>query len=367
MAIEKIDGPRVAAGSLEPFVASLLAAGGADRPSAEAVARAVVDASSRGVDTHGVRLVPWYVLAARGRHVKRKPKVAFTRKAPSIGHVDADLGFGHLASYRAIEEGCAMAAETGIAAVSVGRSSHHGATGVYALAAARRGFACLAMTHANAMVVPFSGEKAFFGTNPIAFAVPVKKGEPMVLDMATSTVPFNRVMLRRSTGKPLPAEVAVDKRGRMTTDPNEAVAVMPVGGSHFGYKGAGLAAMVDVLCAPFSGMRHGATLESAVPGMQPIGIGHFFIVMQPAAFQALSLFDRRLADFLADLRSQKAKRGERVLAPGDLEIEESRIRARLGIPVDRKTWADFEQLAGELGCSLPEHISPPRRSGRKAK
>jgi LDH2 family malate/lactate/ureidoglycolate dehydrogenase len=114
-------------------------------------------------------------------------------------------------------------------------------------------------------------------------------------------------------------------------------------------------------------MRHGATLEAAVPGMQPIGIGHFFIVMQPAAFQALSLFDRRLADFLADLRSQKAKRGERVLAPGDLEIEEAGIRARLGIPVDRKTWADFEHLANELGCPLPEVMPPQRRPRRKAK
>jgi len=293
--------------------------------------------------------------------VKPKPKVAFTRKAASVGHVDADMGFGHLASYRAIEEGCALAAETGIAAISVGRSSHHGATGVYVLAAARKGFAALGVTHADSAVVPFSGVKAFFGTNPIAFAVPVKKGEPMVLDMATSAVPFNRIMLRRATGKPLPPEVAVDRSGRMTTDPDKAVAVMPVGGEHFGYKGAGLAAVVDVLCAPFTGMRHGATLKPPVPGMQPVGIGHFFLVMQPAAFQALSLFDRRLADFLADLRSQKAERGQRVMAPGDLEIEEAKQRARLGIPIDRKTWADFERLAGELRVAVPPVKSAPRR------
>jgi LDH2 family malate/lactate/ureidoglycolate dehydrogenase len=366
MAIEKIDGPRVAAGSLEAFVAALLAAGGADQPSAAAVARAVVDASSRGVDTHGVRLVPWYVEAARGRHVKRKPRVTFTRKAPSIGHVDADLGFGHLASYRAIDEGCAIAAETGVAAITVGRSSHHGASGVYALAAARKGFAAIGMTNANSAVVPFSGVKAFFGTNPFAFAVPVKNNEPLLLDMATSSVPFNRVMLRRATGKSLPPEVAVDGKGRPTTDPNEAVALMPVGGTHFGYKGAGLAAVVDILCAPFAGMAHGATLKSTVPGMQPIGVGHFFLVMQPSFFQALSVFDRRLADLLKDLRGQKAKRGERVLAPGDLEIEEAAVRARLGIPIDRKTWGDFEQLAGELGCPLPETMSSRRPPRRKA-
>jgi LDH2 family malate/lactate/ureidoglycolate dehydrogenase len=366
MAIEKIDGPRVAAGALEPFVAGLLAAGGADLPRATAVARAVVDASARGVDTHGVRLAPWYVEAARSRVVKPKPKVTFRRKAPSVGHVDGDLGFGHLASYRAVEEGCAIAAETGVAAITVGRSSHHGATGVYALAAAREGFACLAVTHADSIVVPFSGRKAFFGTNPLAFAVPVRKGEPMVLDMATSAVPFNRVMLRRATGKPLPPEVAMDKRGRMTTDPNRAIAVMPVGGADFGYKGAGLAAMIDVLCAPFTGMGHGATLKPPIPGMQPVGIGHFFLVMQPSTFQALSLFDRRLADFLADLRSQEARRGERVLAPGDLEVEEAKLRARLGVPVDRKTWADFERLAGEFGIAMPETMAPPRRPRRKA-
>ena len=150
----------------------------------------------------------------------------------------------------------------------------------------------------------------------------------------------------------------------MTTDPHKAVAVMPVGGKDFGYKGAGLAAVIDILCAPFTGMRHGATLKPPVPGMQPVGIGHFFIVMQPATFQALSLFDRRLADFLADLRAQKAKRGERVMAPGDLEVEEAKLRARLGIPIDRKTWADFERLSGELGCPMPELVPKSRRRGR---
>ena len=72
-------------------------------------------------------------------------------------------------------------------------------------------------------------------------------------------------------------------------------------------------------------------------------------------------------DFLADLRSQKAKRGERVLAPGDLEIEEAGVRARLGIPIDRRTWADFERLAGEFGCPLPEVMPSPRRARRRAK
>src|SRR5689334_18044425 len=188
MAIEEIKGVRCRAEALEPFIVSLLSAGGADAASAAAVARAVVDASSRGVDTHGVRLAPWYVTAAREERVNRSPKIAFARKAPAVGHVDADLGFGHLASYRAIEEGCAIAAETGIAAISVGRSSHHGATGCYTLAAAQKGFAAIGMSHADPAVVPFGGAKAFYGTNPLSFAVPAPGEEPILLDMATSSI-----------------------------------------------------------------------------------------------------------------------------------------------------------------------------------
>ena len=100
MAIEEIKGVRCRREALEPFVEALLSAGGADAASASAVARAVVDASSRGVDTHGVRLAPWYVSAARDARVNRSPRIVFTRKAPAVGHVHADLGFGHLGKSR---------------------------------------------------------------------------------------------------------------------------------------------------------------------------------------------------------------------------------------------------------------------------
>lgn len=354
MAIEEIKGVRCRAEALEPFIVSLLAAGGADAASAAAVARAVVDASSRGVDTHGVRLAPWYVTAAREERVNRSPKIAFTRKAPAVGHVDADLGFGHLASYRAIEEGCAIAAETGVAAITVGRSSHHGATGCYTLAAARRGFAAIGMCHADPAVIPFSGEKAFFGTNPFSFAVPAPGEEPILLDMATSSIPFNRVMLRRATGTPLPPDVAVDERGQPTTDPNAVRALVSLGGAAFGYKGAGLATMIDILSSAFTGMGHGATLTATIPGAQPLNVGHFFLVLHPASFQLLDLFDARIGAFLHDLRRQPAGDGQMVMAPGDPEKAEAERRARDGIPIDLTTWDGLMKHAEELGCAVPE-------------
>jgi LDH2 family malate/lactate/ureidoglycolate dehydrogenase len=355
MAIETIEGVLCPRGELTGYVEALLKAAGADAPSAEAVARAVVDASARGVDTHGVRLVPWYLQMVEGGTINRQPNVTFTQKAAAVGHVDADDGFGHRASFRAVEEGIRMADEAGIAAITIARSTHHGASGVYALAAARAGYAAIVVTHADPAVVPFGGTRPFYGTNPIAFAVPAPGEEPMLLDMATSAIPFNRVFLRRATGTPLPPEVARDETGALTTDPWAARAVVPVGGAMFGYKGAGLAAMVDILCSAFTGMGHGFTLEPASRSnfQRPMRVGHFVLVLKPAIFQALSAFDARVGAFLADLRAQPAEPGQRVMAPGDVEKVEAARRAREGIPVDSTTWAALGEAAARYGRAVP--------------
>src|SRR5262245_16362668 len=108
MAIESIDGFLCSKPDLCGYVADMRRAGGAGGASAAAVARAVVDASARGVDTHGVRLVPWYMKMLEGGRINKTPAVTFTEKAAAVGHVDGNDGFGHLASFRAIEEGIAM-------------------------------------------------------------------------------------------------------------------------------------------------------------------------------------------------------------------------------------------------------------------
>ena len=110
--------------------------------------------------------------------------------------------------------------------------------------------------------------------------------------------------------------------------------MLPVGGAGFGYKGAGLAAMVDILCSAFSGMGHGVTIDPLAGSDygKPIPIGHFFLILMPAMFQAVASFDERIGAFLADLRRQPAQPGQKVMAPGDVEKAEAERRARDGIP-----------------------------------
>ena len=130
---------RATAAALTGYVEALLAASDVDAASAAAVAAAVVDASSRGVDTHGVRLVPWYLKMVEGGRINRTPNVTVSSRTAAVGHVDSDDGFGHRASFLAIEEGCRLARQSGVGIVTVGRSTHHGATGVYTRTAALNG------------------------------------------------------------------------------------------------------------------------------------------------------------------------------------------------------------------------------------
>jgi LDH2 family malate/lactate/ureidoglycolate dehydrogenase len=350
---------RFRAPELGSFIVQLLTRAGADEASAAAVSRAVVDASARGFDTHGVRLLPHYMRTLKGGRINRNPKLGFTKPAPAIGHLDADNGFGHPASYRAIEEGMAMADATGIAAVTVRNSSHHGATGCYTIVAAQNGYTAIGMTNTDSIVVPHGGTKAFYGTNPISFAVPVVGEQPLLLDMATSSVPLNRVFLRRATGAPLPPEVAVDADGEMTTDAHAAQALLPLGGLMFGHKGAGLACMVDLLCSAFAGMGHGATLKpfGGPDFSTPCPLGHFFLILKPELFQPLDGFNDSVADFLKDLRSQPAHPGKRVMAPGDPEREAIADREVNGVPIDPVTWAALQELGGEFDLTAPVPVS----------
>ena len=195
--------------------------------------------------------------------------------------------------------------------------------------------------------------KPFFGTNPISFAAPARDEEPVLLDMATSAIPLNRVHLRRDTETPLPPEVAVGDDGIATTDPHVATGLIPVGGLGYGYKGAGLAMMVEILCASLTGMAHGFRMTKFTGPGQPVHIGHFFLLLKPRDFAAGG-YESSLAAILGDLRAQPAQAGQEVMAPGDPEKREAAERERLGVPLDRRTWERLVAFAGTVGAPVPE-------------
>jgi LDH2 family malate/lactate/ureidoglycolate dehydrogenase len=263
------------------------------------------------------------------------------RTGPATILIDAGHGLGHYPSYTAIKLACEMAKEAGVGAAGVFGSSHNGAAGAYALAGAEAGFIALSSTNASSAVTLHGSKASFHGTNPIAAAAPVPNSRPWLLDMATSSIPLNRVFLFRTLGKELPPNVAADKTGVPTVGPEAAEMLLPLGGADFGFKGAGLAGLVTVLCAALTGGTpdYAMARMSRAKTQAPRNAGHFFLVIDPARFAGAAQFAQTMLTYLAALREVPAKEGEAVLAPGDREWAVAAARDATGIPIDPETAA----------------------------
>jgi LDH2 family malate/lactate/ureidoglycolate dehydrogenase len=333
---------RVRATELVERLGSALLDAGASAESAEAAVRALMHASRLGVDSHGARLVAHYASVLRSGRLNPRPKLEVTRRGAAAAVVDGDDGLGHYAAYRATAEAVTLAREAGIGAVGVVRSSHYGAAGAYALAAAEAGMIGFATTNADSIVALHGGAAPFHGTNPLAFAAPSGGPRPWLLDMATSSIPWNRVLLYRALGTTLPEGVAGDGAGAPTRDPDAARLLLPLGGTDFGFKGAALAGVATILAA----VLQGATLDHAMIPMTgggdmatPRGMGHFVMAVDPAFFGGREAFETGMRAYLAALRAAPARPGEAVMAPGDREWRVEAERERDGIPLDPETAA----------------------------
>jgi ureidoglycolate dehydrogenase (NAD+) len=306
---------------------------------ARAAARAMLHASRLGIDSHGFRLTSTYCKMIASGQVNPKPELKIKQTAPGAALIDADHGLGHYPSYEAMELACKMAREAGTGAVGVYGSSHNGAAGAYALAGAEAGFVTLSSTNADSAVALYGSTAAFHGTNPIAAAAPVPRSQPWLLDMATSSIPLNRVFLYRVLGRELPLNAAADGSGNPTSDPSAAEMLLPLGGADFGFKGAGFAGLVSVLCAALTG----GTLDPQMPQMSRTqspehrNCGHFFLALDPTQFVGSKAFGEAMLSYLSALRATPAKEGEVVMAPGDREWAVAIKRDAEGIPIDFET------------------------------
>ena len=222
----------------------------------------MLHASRMGIDSHGVRLTAHYCRMLGGGRLNKNPQLSVEKRGSGSAMVHGDDGLGHHAAYKAVEVGIELAGEAGVGAVGVQHSSHLGAAGAYALAAAEQGFVAFATTNTDSVVALFDGAQKIHGTNPLAFAAPVPGQRPWLLDMATSSIPLNRVMLHRSLDKALPEGVAATPEGEPTTDPYAAEMLLPLG------------VMERAICLlKMRGSKHDLTLRRYVVTPEGMAVG----------------------------------------------------------------------------------------------
>jgi LDH2 family malate/lactate/ureidoglycolate dehydrogenase len=350
---------KVAVAALDGFCRAILSAAGADTATCDAATRAMLHGSRLGVDSHGVRLLHHYVTALTHGRVNPRPHMQFVSSFGAVGSLDADHGHGALAAYRSMEHAMKLAERFGIGAVAIRNSSHFGPAGAFAVAAADAGYVGLAVCNSDSFVRLHDGAQRFHGTNPIACAVPSPGERPWLLDMATSAIPYNRVQLYKSTGQKLPIGVASTAGGEDTDDPSEVEMLAPLGGA-FGFKGAGLAGLVEILSAVLTGMKLSFDIAPmAGPDFStPRGMGAFVLAIRPDAFTDLQTFQDGMRRYVETLRNSPARAGAKVLAPGDREWAEASRREAEGIPIDPETERAFRELGLQYGIEVPLPANP---------
>ena len=337
---------------LTRWALAALARVGVPPEEARLVAESLVQTSIWGVDSHGILRLTHYLRRMRLGSVKPAAVPIVTRTGPVTAQVHGEDGLGIVHATLAMETAIEMARENGAGLVGVGHSSHCGAMQLYTRMAAKANLVGIAMTHADSIVVPHGGKTRYFGTNPISIAVPRASGEAVCLDMATSQVAWNKVKNARLEGKPLPEGIAVDANGIATTDAHAAAAAVPLGGPVYGYKGYGLAFMIDILCGMVNGMSYGPRLTRMYDELEkPRKIGHFLMAIDPGRFAGAHTLEATVDELVADLRAQ----GD-ILYPGEPEERAQAERLRSGIPIDAEALADMIEWSGTLGIPPPtEH------------
>jgi ureidoglycolate dehydrogenase (NAD+) len=221
--------------------------------------------------------------------------------------------------------------------------------GLYSRMAAREHLVGIAMTHSSSVVVPHGGREKYFGTNPISIAFARQGGEPVCLDMATSQVAWNKVLNARIEKQALDPGVAVDAQGYPTTDPFNARAAIPLGGPVYGYKGYGLALMIDLLCGAMNGMTFGRHINNMYEELdKPRKIGHLMIAIDPGRFAGAETLEATVDAMVKDLKTQ----GD-ILHPGEPELIAEKERLVSGIPIDNEALADMIEWSAKLGVKPP--------------
>lgn len=318
-----------------------LAGRGVSAEHAAHVVDGLIGASLRGIDTHGVRLFPTYLAELDGGRAKAKPQLQWSACGGGAKRLDAGGALGLVAGMVATHEVIRLAREQGIAAVSVGNSNHFAAASAFTLEIAKAGMIGICCSNADALVAPFEGTTALFGTNPLSICAPADDGV-FCLDMATSQIAFSHLKARFARQEALPEGWALgpdgaDAAGARSWD--QVAALKPLGG----YKGQGLAMAVSILCGLLAGtpLDHELTHFYSQPFDSGRCVSHLFIALDIGSFLPLPMFRERLTHYLDHVR--RSAPGGRVHVAGDLEASAARVRREQGIPLNDEDARRFRE------------------------
>lgn len=335
--------------ALEDWSCKLLSKTSMSDEEIKTVTKVLVETNMRGIDTHGVNMLPSY--SERFRSIDHRDiTVAEDKGAGCV--IDGGNHTGQMTSMFALEKAMEKADKYGIGLALVKESCHNGAAGYYASLAAEKGYIALSTTTVMPLLAPWGGLEPFVGNNPYSIGFPYKE-MPIVLDVANTVTARQKIISYAREGWALPDGWAMDKEGNPTNDAQEAIngLLMPVGG----HKGAGLALMIDIILGTLSGGTYSRSICANTVTDRAQHIAHLFFVMNPDFYMSREALDQNIAQYVADFRNVKKKKDvEQLLLPGELEWKTIQDRAANGIPVSTAIINELNAYADKVGV---EHLA----------
>ncbi len=322
-----------------------------DVPEDEAavVADSLVDASLRGVDSHGLALLPLYVERIRSGQIVPGRRSLALRDDETTALLDGRHGVGPVLAREAMDQAIEKATRYGLGAVSLTNSNYVGALAFYAVRACASRMIGVCTANATPRVAVHGGSEGLHGTNPIAYAAPMTDGAPLVFDISTGHSGA-KVKQALDQGTPLPEGIALDKDGLPTVDAQAGFegVLLPVGGA----LGSGLGLLVDLLSAGLAGGPIGPQIPPHTELAEPYGCGFFALVIDPGRFGGREAFAQRVSFHADAARQTRPAHGiDEVRVPGDRAELEKATRQEQGIPMKHKQWTGLVSRLVDCGVA----------------
>ncbi len=299
---------------LNQIIIKILNKNGLSLKHAAVCSNALINAELVGAHSHGLSRLKMYCDRIQKKVINPKPKIKIKKISQSITQIDANNCIGFVAADIGIKQAIKNAKKTGIGLVGIKNSGHYGLSGYYAEQAVKKNLIVFCFTNAPPAIAPHGAKKSLFGTNPICFGTPTSSKIPFILDTSVSVINRGKIRVAARTGKKIPEGVALDKFGKPTTDAKKALAgvQLPIAG----FRGSGLAWMVDILSGVFTGGNHGGKVKDPFDDFSgPQNIGHLFFVMKPNLF--VGNYSKRIKENIKRIKKlPKIKGVKEILYPG---------------------------------------------------
>ncbi len=310
---------------------------------AKICADALINAELVGAPSHGVSRLKMYCDRIKKKLINACPKIKIKKISQSISHIDANNSIGFVAADFGIKKAIKNAKKTGIGLVAIKNSSHYGLSGYYVEQAVRKNLIAMCFTNAPPAIAPHGARKSLFGTNPICFGTPTASKVPFILDTSVSVINRGKIRVAAKLGKKIPEGVALDKFGKPTTNPKKALAgvQLPIAG----FRGSGLAWMVDILSGVLTGGNHGGKVKDPFDDFTgPQNIGHLFIVIKPNLF--VGNYNHRIKENIKRIKKlPKIKGVKEILYPGQNKFRRLKNNLNKTIKVPSNVITDLNKLS----------------------